>query len=181
MEALAASHSFVAEIDEIQYARLNEGPCITVALEGHAVLSGSLGGDKSWPRFGPRVGGSACTARCRCRCCCRVSGWVDQRLRPRQGRLRRSRRDLGEQFATAAAVAVHNAQVLAQAQELTRQLQTALATRPIIDQAIGLLRGRTSATSEEAFEQLRRLSQCGHTKLVVVAQRLVDQAVRRAG
>jgi hypothetical protein len=33
VEALAASAPFVAEIDEIQYVTLNEGPCITAALE----------------------------------------------------------------------------------------------------------------------------------------------------
>ena len=87
---------------------------------------------------------------------------------------------LGEQFASPAVVAVHNAQVLAKAQELTRQLTTAMTTRPIIDQAIGLLRGRTGSTTEEAFARLRELSQAEHTKVVVVAQRLVDEAVRRA-
>src|SRR5580692_7409190 len=56
VEALAASASFVAEIDEIQYVTLKEGPCITAALQGRTVRSGSLGGEKMWPRFGPRVG-----------------------------------------------------------------------------------------------------------------------------
>ena len=56
VEALAASASFVAEIDEIQYVTLKEGPCITAALERRTVRSGSLGGEKMWPRFGPRVG-----------------------------------------------------------------------------------------------------------------------------
>src|SRR6476620_7274251 len=54
--ALAASAPFVAEIDEIQYVVLNEGPCITAALERRTVRTGSLGGEKLWPRFGPRVG-----------------------------------------------------------------------------------------------------------------------------
>jgi hypothetical protein len=56
VEALAASAPFVAEIDEIQYVTLKEGPCITAALERRTVRSGSLGGEKMWPRFGPRVG-----------------------------------------------------------------------------------------------------------------------------
>lgn len=56
VEALAASHPFVAQIDEIQYVTVNEGPCITAALERRTVRSGSLGGEKMWPHFGPRVG-----------------------------------------------------------------------------------------------------------------------------
>jgi len=56
VEARAASHPLVAEIDDIQYVTLNEGPCITAAVERRTVRSGSLGGEKMWPRFGPRVG-----------------------------------------------------------------------------------------------------------------------------
>jgi hypothetical protein len=87
---------------------------------------------------------------------------------------------LGEHFASPTAVAVHNAQVLAKAQELTIHLRTALSTRPIIDQAIGLLRGRTGETADEALSRLRELSQAERTKVIVVGQRLVDQAVHRA-
>jgi AmiR/NasT family two-component response regulator len=63
---------------------------------------------------------------------------------------------------------------------LTAQLQTALSTRPVIDQAIGLIRGRTGRSAEDAFTQLREISQTEHRKLAEVAQQLVDEAVRRA-
>jgi hypothetical protein len=56
VEALAASAPFVAEVEEIHYVSLKEGPCITAALDRRTVRSGSLGGEKVWPRFGPRVG-----------------------------------------------------------------------------------------------------------------------------
>ncbi len=85
--------------------------------------------------------------------------------------------ELGELFATPAAVAVHNAQILALTQGLTAQLQTALSSRPIIDQAIGILRGRSGGSAEEAFGRLRATSQSDHTKLVEVAQHIVDEAV----
>jgi hypothetical protein len=49
--AIAASASFVAEIDEIQYVTLHDGPCVTAALERRPVRSGSLGGEKLWPRL----------------------------------------------------------------------------------------------------------------------------------
>jgi len=88
--------------------------------------------------------------------------------------------ELGELFAAPAAVAVHNAQVLARALALTIQLQTALSSRPIIDQAVGILRGRTGGTAEEVFTRLRAISQAEQTKLAAVAERIVDEAVRRA-
>lgn len=87
---------------------------------------------------------------------------------------------LGELFAAPAAVAVHNAQVLAGAQRLAGQLQQALSSRPIIDQAIGILRARTGASETEALERLRSISQQEHVKVVVVAARVVDQAAARA-
>jgi hypothetical protein len=88
--------------------------------------------------------------------------------------------ELGELFAKPAAVAVHNAQILAHALALTAQLQTALSTRPVVDQAIGLIRGRSGRSAEEAFTQLRAISQAEHRKLADVAQHIVDEAVRRA-
>ena len=63
---------------------------------------------------------------------------------------------------------------------LTAQLQKALSTRPVIDQAIGLIRGRSGRSTEDAFTQLRAISQAEHRKLADVAQHLVDEAVSRA-
>jgi AmiR/NasT family two-component response regulator len=43
-----------------------------------------------------------------------------------------------------------------------------------------ILRGRSGGTTEEAFARLRAISQAETTKLAIVAQRIVDEAVRRA-
>ena len=182
VEALAASAAlFVAEIDEIQYVTLNEGPCITAALDRRTVRSGSLGGEKMWPRFGPRVGRldvhSALSLPML------LSGEVIGAINVYahgEDVFDEHAAELGELFAKPAAVAVHNAQVLAHAMALTAQLQQALSTRPVIDQAIGLIRGRSGRSAEEAFDQLRTISQTEHRKLAEVAQQIVDAAVRRA-
>lgn len=181
VEALAASHPFVAEIDDIQYVTLNEGPCITAALEARTVRSGSLGGEKMWPRFGPRVGrlGIHSALSLPLLLPGQVVGAINVYAR-RKDVFDDHAAELGELFAAPAAVAVHNAQILAQALKVTDQLQSALSNRPMIDQAIGLLRGRTGGTAEEAFARLRAISQSEHTKLVYVAQHIIDEAVRRA-
>jgi GAF domain-containing protein len=180
-QVLAASHPFVAEIDEIQYSMLNEGPCITAALERRTVRSGSLGGEKMWPRFGPRVGrlGVHSALSLPLLLSDRAVGAINVYSREKDAFDDRAA-ELGELFAAPAAVAVHNAQILAQAQELTSQLQAALSSRPIIDQAIGIVRGRSGGSADEAFGKLRTMSQADHVKLVEVAQRIVDEAVRRA-
>jgi GAF domain-containing protein len=181
VDALAASDPFVAEIDEIQYVIVKEGPCITAALERRTVCSGSLGGERMWPRFGPRVGrlGVHSALSLPLLLPDQVIGAINVYAYGKDVFGEHAAR-LGELFAAPAAVAVHNAHVLTQARALAAQLQQALSTRPVIDQAIGLIRGRTGATAEEAFARLRGISQSEHTKLVEVAQRVVDDAVRRA-
>jgi GAF domain-containing protein len=179
--ALAASAPFVAEIDEIQYVTLQEGPCITAALERRTVRSGSLGGEKMWPRFGPRVGRMGVHSALSLPLLLpdQVVGAINVYAHAKDV-FDEHAAELGELFAKPAAVAVHNAQILADALALTVQLQTALSTRPVIDQAIGLIRGRTGRSAEEAFTQLRAMSQADHCKLADVAQHIVDEAVRRA-
>jgi len=179
--ALAASAPFVAEIDEIQYVTLHEGPCITAARERRTVRSGSLGGEKMWPRFGPRVGrlGVHSALSLPLLLPGHVVGAINVYAHGKDV-FNEHAAELGELFAKPAAVAVHNAQILADALSLTAQLQTALSTRPVIDQAIGLIRGRTGRSVEDAFAHLREISQADHRKLADVAQQIVDEAVRRA-
>jgi GAF domain-containing protein len=181
VEAIAASHPFVAKIDEIQYATLNEGPCITAALERRTVRSGSLGGDQTWPRFGPRVGrlGVHSALSLPLLLPDQVVGAINVYAHAKDAFTDHAVR-LGELFAAPAAVAVHNARVLSHAQLLAAQLERALSTRPVIDQAIGLIRGRTGVTADEALSRLRAISQQENTKLTQVAAQLVDEAVRTA-
>ena len=87
---------------------------------------------------------------------------------------------LGSQFARPAAVSVYNAQLLANAQERTMRLQRALDSRSVIDQAVGILRSRSGGTADEAFARLTHMSQTENVKLSAVAERLVEEAVRRA-
>jgi GAF domain-containing protein len=181
VDALAASHPFVAEIDKIQYTTVQEGPCITAALERRTVRSGSLGGDRLWTRFGPRVSrlGIHSALSLPLLLPDQVVGAINVYAREKDA-FGDHAAELGELFAAPAAVAVHNAQILAQARTLASQLQTALSSRPVIDQAIGILRGRSGASAEEAFAKLRKMSQTDNVKLIDVARKLVDEAVRRA-
>ena len=53
-DTIVSTAPFVTEIDNIQY-EMGQGPCISAAREGRTVLSGSLGRDSRWPRFGGRT------------------------------------------------------------------------------------------------------------------------------
>ncbi|MGO9351937.1 MAG: ANTAR domain-containing protein, partial [Mycobacterium sp.] len=87
---------------------------------------------------------------------------------------------VGAQFAGPAAVSVYNAQMLVEARATVERLNRALENRPVIDQAIGIIRARTGVSTDDGFDRLRQISQSQNIKLHVVAQQLVGQAVRRA-
>jgi len=54
-QTVVASAAFAHAVDDVQYG-LGEGPCLLAVAERRTQLSGSLGGETRWPRFGPRVG-----------------------------------------------------------------------------------------------------------------------------
>ena len=181
VEALAASAPFVSEIDDIQYRVIGEGPCITAALERVVIRSGDLGGDTRWPRFGPLIGSMGVHSVLSLPLLLpgQVVGAINIYGHDKDV-FDEHAAELGAAFAQPAAVAVHNAQVLSAAQTLTAQLRLALSSRPVIDQAIGLIRGRSGVSADEALARLRAMSQRDNVKVLVVARRLVDEAVRRA-
>lgn len=181
VKAWAVTAQFVEDIDKLQYLHVQEGPCVTCMQTRRPTVSGSLGSDARWPRFGGGV------ARMGVHSALALPMLVGDRL---VGAINTyaHRRDvfgahaveLGSQYAGPAAVSVLNAQLLDHAQARTQQLQNALSTRAVIDQAVGIIRSRSGVGAEEAFDRLVRMSQAENIKLHVVAERLVDEAVRRA-
>lgn len=179
-ETLVSSAPFVRHVDAIQYT-LGEGPCITAALKQRIVRSGSLGGETRWPRFGPRVGrlGIHSVLSLPMLIPDAVVGAINVYAHRKDAFSEHAER-LGEMFTMPAAVAVHNAQVLAQARRVVEHLQAALTSRAVIDQAIGIVISRSGGTPDEAFHVLREISQRERRKLADVARQLVDEAARRA-
>jgi GAF domain-containing protein len=179
-DTIVATAPFVSEIDDIQYG-MRQGPCIAAASEGRTVISGSLGGDPRWPRFGGQVArrGVHSVVSLPLLTPDGVVGAMNVYAHAKDAFDDRAA-ELGEIFAAPAAIAVQNAQVLARTQRLAHQLRSALETRGVIDRAVGILMSRTGSTEQEALDRLRSLSQQDHHKLAVVAGQIIDEAVRRA-
>jgi GAF domain-containing protein len=179
-DTIVATAPFVSEIDDIQY-EMDQGPCITAAREGQTVLSGSIGGDSRWPRFGGRIArlGVHSVVSLPLITLDGVVGAMNVYAHGKNAFDERAA-ELGQIFAAPAAIAVQNAHVLAQTQRLATQLQSALELRGVIDRAVGILMSRSGITEHEALERLRTLSQHEHLKLAEVARRTVDEAVARA-
>jgi GAF domain-containing protein len=82
----------------------------------------------------------------------------------------------GTAFAEQAAVVLSNAQAYWGAFEMTEQLQTALVSRPVIEQAKGIIMAQSHVSAEEAFQILVRASQRENVKLREVAAQIVERA-----
>ena len=63
--------------------------------------------------------------------------------------------------------------------DFAKQLERALATRPVIEQAKGVLVGATHCTADEAFTQLVSASQNSNIKLSLLAASIVSMASGR--
>jgi GAF domain-containing protein len=135
-DTIVASADFVRVVDDIQYG-LGQGPCITAAAEGITVRSGSLETDPQWPEFGPKVGrlGVHSVLSLPLITAGGVLGAMNVYAhRPHAFDARAA--ELGELFSVPAAISVQNARALASAARLTEQLERALNSRAVIDQAI---------------------------------------------
>ncbi|HEU5392932.1 MAG TPA: GAF and ANTAR domain-containing protein [Streptosporangiaceae bacterium] len=83
---------------------------------------------------------------------------------------------LAATFASYASVALANARVYWRTQRLASQLEEALSSRGVIEQAKGIIIARQGCSADEAFQVLVRLSQHRRVKLRDVAAELVQRA-----
>jgi GAF domain-containing protein len=83
--------------------------------------------------------------------------------------------EAGLVLADIGAAYVLSASELAESQRTTQQLQTALDTRLIIEQAKGILSERLGVTPTEAFERLRAAARRRSVKLSSLARRVIDE------
>lgn len=172
---------FVKQIEHVQYEVCNEGPCLTAMQTQRSLVSGSLGSDNRWPRFGGRVGRLSVHSALAIPLLVRgsVVGAINVYAHRRDAFAEHAV-ILGERFAGPAAISLLNTRRLHAARDHAAHLQAALISRTVIDQAIGIIRSRSGANEQEAFDRLRQISQAENVKLALVAERLVEEAVRRA-
>lgn len=173
---------FVAEIHLLQDEIFYEGPHFGCLPTQAPTVSESLDTDLRWPRFGrgvvaalgvfslmswPLLVGE------------QVIGAIDAYARASDA-FDEYAVDIGGRFAEPAAVAVYNARQLRRAQDAAKQLQHALSRRAVVDQAVGIVRGRTGASAEEALARLVHISHAAGIDVAAVAQQMVEQPEDRS-
>ncbi|GAB7190114.1 GAF and ANTAR domain-containing protein [Kineococcus sp. NUM-3379] len=167
-----------ATLDERQY-ETGFGPCLDAAQSGHTVRIDDTADEPVYPGF-------AATARRQGVCSVvsvgmpatqRVLGGLNV-YRFDGGALDAEAVEVLQTFASYASVCLANAALLDATAARAGQLQLAMRSRAVIDQAQGVLIAQLRCTPEEAFQHLAKLSQNTNRKLRDLAADVVEQAAR---
>lgn len=171
---VGASDRRAVELDERQYA-VNGGPCLETLRTGYIIDLPDARSELRWPDYVP----SAVELGLRCSVslplgvagetfgAMNVYGFEGPRLFAEP-----ERRQL-EIFAAQAAGTLRVIRRLTLDSQLLAQMEQALGSRTVIDQAMGIIMGSQRCTASVAFDLLRRESQTSHRRLADVAADLV--------
>nr|WP_310767396.1 GAF and ANTAR domain-containing protein [Mycobacterium sp. Z3061] len=180
IQANAVTAAFVQSIHALQYEVHHEGPTIASMQTRRPAVSGSLSTDDRWPRFGGAVARQGVHSALALPLMVhdQVIGIIDTYAFSYDAFADHAV-ELGARFAATAAVSLFNAQLLTDAGQRAEHLQRAMVSRSVIDQAIGIVRGQSGDSAEDAFGRLVRISQSTNTKLNIIAAQVVTESVRR--
>lgn len=176
---VADSDERVGHLEELQIEH-GEGPCIDAFDDKELVHAADLGAEKRWPSFSPAavdrglravlaspipyseqaVGVVAVFAA-------EPHPWTE------------AEREAIVAFTELVALLILNAMEATERGRLAAELQVALDSRVVIEQAKGVLVGRHGLTTRQAFERLRRQARDQRRPLTEVARGVVSAAEHR--
>ena len=171
-----ASSSERAHALELMQAQTDEGPCFECFARAEAVSSEDLEADRGrWPAFSP-----AALARGFCSVHAlpmRVRGQTVGALnlfRVPAGRLDETDVSVAQGMADIAAVGLMQERSVRESREVVQQLESALTSRVVIEQAKGVLAERARISLDAAFLRMRGYARANNLKIGRVARDLVD-------
>jgi GAF domain-containing protein len=169
-----------SQLDERQY-EAGFGPCMDAALSGRTVTIPDTASDAAYPDFGRLAArrGITHTMSIGLPVARQTIGALNI-YGTEEGAFDEATQELATAFASYAAVAVANAGVYASTATLAANLQRALESRAVIDQAKGILMGRHGISAEAAFNMLAKQSQVANRKLRDIAVGIVDEVQQNA-
>lgn len=171
---VAVSDARFEHLEKLQLVH-DEGPCISAYDDKQLVCSEDLREDIRWPTFAAAALDKGVRAVLASPIPYNqepigVVGVVSENRRPwsPEGELALLA------FTDLAALLIASMLQAEKQTELAGQLQGALNSRAVIEQAKGILMGRQNVSAREAFQQLRALARRERRKLTVVARDIVD-------
>ncbi|HEY2261551.1 MAG TPA: GAF and ANTAR domain-containing protein [Streptosporangiaceae bacterium] len=173
---VAAASSEAAELVELFQIQNDQGPCLDCCRSGQPVTAAGLAGpDPRWPRFSAaatRAGFGAVHA-------------LPMRLRDQTigalnlfsagpGRLGPAGLRIGQALADVATIGLLQERNVRRAETLAEQLQAALNSRVVIEQAKGRLAERLGLDMDRSFALLRDHARNTNQRLTDVARHVID-------
>lgn len=174
----AATSDEVRELDRQEY-ELSEGPCLT-AIETDEAQYLADPADRRWPRFGRVLvaAGYGAVLGIPLSVAGEVLGALNVYSRDTKA-YTDEHREAAVVIGVQAGVALANTRNYEECAARVRQLQEALDSRVVIEQAKGVLMERHRCDPEAAFDVLREVSQRANKKLRLVAREVIESAVDR--
>jgi transcriptional regulator with GAF, ATPase, and Fis domain len=172
----AFTGSLALELDETQYA-VGHGPCVDSARAGTTVHIRDMAAETRWPAYTPVAADRGAKASVSIGLPVQrtviaalniysdqVDGFTAEAL------------EIAKTFGGYAAVAVAHASMAATATAAAKQMQQAMESRAVIEQAKGMLIAMHGCTPDEAFDRLVGASQAANRKLRDIAVSMVSGA-----
>jgi GAF domain-containing protein len=166
-DSVANTSDVPYRLDELQML-FNEGPCVEAALDELIVRTDDFRSDDRWPQYSPAVVeiGVLSGLSFKLYTADRTAGALNLfAFKPNAF-------DAADET-TGVVLAAHAAAAILASRQ-GEQLESALSTRDRIGQAKGIIMERFGVDEVRAFEMLRKLSQDSNTRLIDVAQRVIE-------
>jgi GAF domain-containing protein len=172
---LVAASSERTRLLELFQLQTDQGPCVDCFRTGQQVSVADLSASRQWPQFTAAAAevGFVAVHALPMRLRSEVIGALNL-FDAAPGPLDADRLRLGQALADVATIGLLQQRAIRDRQIVTEQLQTALNSRVLIEQAKGVLAERLQVGMDEAFTLLRRVARDGNQRLGELAQAVVD-------
>ena len=166
------------ELFELQGA---QGPCLDAYSSGRAIQASAADSRARWPVFAPRASGAGFQMMCAVPLRVRtdVIGALNL-FRGNDEPFTGAEMEIAQAMAEMAAIGLIQERALRERNLLAAQLQAALNSRVIIEQAKGMIAEYLEMSVDNAFAVLRKYARHHNRKLSEVAGDVVDRRVPRA-
>ncbi|GAY14482.1 GAF and ANTAR domain-containing protein [Mycobacterium sp. shizuoka-1] len=166
-ESLFGTSELIYELDALQET-CGEGPCIQAAIDELIVRTDDFTTERRWPKY------SSAVAELGVRSGLSFKLYTSESTAGALNLFGLAPHAFdGQSEAIGSVLAAHAASAII-ASRHGEQLESALTTRDVIGQAKGVIMERFNVDAMRAFEMLRELSQTTNTRLVDIANRVIE-------
>jgi GAF domain-containing protein len=175
--ACSSEEMHLVELFELQHA---EGPCFDAYSRGTSIRSDSPDdADTRWPHFAPhaRDRGFASVSAVPMRLRDQIIGALNI-FSGTEAALQDADLQLAQALADIATIGILHERTVRESHNVSAQLQGALDSRVVIEQAKGIVAERHQLNVDDAFQTIRRYARGRQLRLSDVAARIIDGTLR---